>query len=93
MTDDNNPDLGDIDEDADCDGYVRMSIVTMKMLMFSQKQKTLGMMVLTAIVKNNDYDQDGDGYVDDMYAEEAGLPGGDCDDENIDISRSRRYLV
>ena len=27
-----------------------------------------------------------------MYAEEAGLPGGDCDDENIEIFQEQKIL-
>ena len=34
----------------------------------------------------NDYDQDGDGFVADEYADISGLNGGDCDDENLDIN-------
>ncbi|MDG1480954.1 MAG: MopE-related protein [Myxococcota bacterium] len=40
----------------------------------------------TDCVGNNDYDADADGYVSDEFVDDAGLPGGDCDDTNEDYS-------
>jgi hypothetical protein len=35
---------------------------------------------------NNDYDQDGDGYVGEEYVEDSGLLSGDCNDEEEDVN-------
>lgn len=40
----------------------------------------------------DDYDQDGDGYVPQMYASVSSLPAGDCDDANGEVPHTFTYV-